>query len=377
MRSFFLFETLQLMRSEGVGPLTFHKLLTHFNTPDKILAAWPEVSKTSKRRLVLASAKKVEKEIHNTEKLGAFFLTLFDPDYPPLLKEIIDAPPVLVVRGSRLIFQKNALAIVGARNASPHGGRLAYRIAQKLGEEAWCIVSGLARGIDTQAHQGGLKTGTIAVLAGGIDQIYPEENRGLAQEILEKGGALVTEVPFGISPQASHFPRRNRLISGLAQGVLVVEASVQSGSLITANCAAEQGRDIFAVPGSPMDPRCRGTNFLLKQGAILTESAQDVLDSYTQGRRFEPKASQSTFDFETQHAQSESTQPPKNSLSGSTEKEQVVLNYLSFVPIDANKLALLAALSVQDLLPMLLKLELSGRVVRHPGDLFSLQEEMS
>src|SRR4029077_8975860 len=198
------------------------------------------------------------------------------PAYPPALAVIDDAPPLLSVVGDAQLLQRRAIAVVGARNASANGRRFARDIAGELGRNGFLVVSGLARGIDATAHQGALETGTLAVVAGGIDVVYPEENRALHEAIAERG-VLIAELPVGTEPQARHFPRRNRIISGYSHGVLVVEAALRSGSLITARFALEQGRDVFAVPGSPLDPRCRGANDLIRNGAILCETIDDIM----------------------------------------------------------------------------------------------------
>ena len=214
---------------------------------------------------------------HQIEAAEGFLVALCEPDYPPALAALEDAPPVLGCLGHAHLLRRPTVAIVGARNASANGRRLARQLAAELGEAKLLVASGLARGIDAAAHEGALETGTAAVVAGGVDVIYPEENTGLYEEIRSRG-VIISEIAAGTVPQARHFPRRNRLISGMARGVLVIEAALRSGSLITARFAADQGRDVFAVPGSPLDPRARGCNNLIRQGAVLVESAADVLD---------------------------------------------------------------------------------------------------
>ncbi|MEI8320650.1 MAG: DNA-processing protein DprA [Alphaproteobacteria bacterium] len=354
----YLTETLQLIRSENLGPLTFHRLLQHYPNPETIVTQWDEIKGRLKRKITLPPLPLIHTEIDNTLKFGAQFITLFDPQYPDLLKQLPDAPPVLIVKGNLDLLTQNTLGLVGARNASSHSCRLAFKIAATMGKADWVVASGLARGIDTAAHKGALETGTLAVIGGGIDNVYPEENKVLYEKISQEG-LLLTEVPYGTTPQASHFPRRNRLISGLSQGLLVVEASIQSGSLITANCATEQGREVFAVPGSPMDPRCRGTNFLLKQGAILTESAQDILNVLEKRSML--------------HAPQQSTLFAEESpLEFSpTDVQNTLLTVLNATPLSVHTLIQETRLPADKLWPLLLDLEMSQKIERHPGDSFS------
>ena len=269
---------LRLTRTENVGPVTFHQLIARFGTAAAALEALPEIVRRGGRAKPLAvfASSEAERELEAAERLGAHLVAQSEPDYPPALAAIEDAPPLLTMKGRKELATRRGVAVVGARNASANGRRLAHDVAAGLGEAGLIVISGLARGIDAAAHQGSLGTGTLAVLAGGIDAIYPEENRSLHEAIAERG-LLVAEMPVGTVPQARHFPRRNRIISGIALGVLVVEAAERSGSLITARFALEQGREVFAVPGSPLDPRAKGTNRLLRDGATLVESADDIL----------------------------------------------------------------------------------------------------
>src|SRR5215468_4571255 len=270
-------DRLRLIRSENVGPVTFRALLRRFGNARAAIEALPELARRGGRSAPLRvfSAAQAEQELGAVGRIGARLLSAEDPDYPDALAAIYDAPPLLYLRGDAALLRRKAVAIVGARNASANGRRLAEDIARDVGAAGFVVVSGLARGIDHAAHRGSLDSGTIAVVAGGIDIAYPPDNEELQREIAQRG-TLVAEMPPGTVPQAKHFPRRNRLISGLSLGVLVVEAALQSGSLITARMALEQGRDVLAVPGSPLDPRCRGTNNL-RQGAILAEGAADVI----------------------------------------------------------------------------------------------------
>ena len=270
---------LRLIRSENVGPITFFALLQRFGSAAAALEALPGLSRQGGRRKAVATPSRAaaSREIEATEAAGARLVVLGEADYPPPLAEIADPPPLLAVKGAAHLLSRPTLAVVGARNASANGVRFTTKLAAELGARGLVIASGLARGVDTAAHRGALQTGTVAVLAGGIDVIYPPENEGLYGEIAELG-VVIAESATGTEPQARHFPRRNRLISGVSLGALVVEAAPRSGSLITARMALEQGREVFAVPGSPLDPRARGDNHLIRQGATLTENADDVME---------------------------------------------------------------------------------------------------
>ena len=271
---------LQLAATERVGPVTYHELLQRFGSATAALAALPGLAAEAglRRPPAVPPAHEITAEAAALQRIGGRHLVIGDADYPAALAALADAPPVLRVCGDTRLFDRPLIALVGARNASTAGRRMAGDLARDLGAAGLVVVSGLARGIDTAAHQATLETGTIAVVAGGLDIVYPPENEALYRAIVGSG-LLLTEMPLGAVPQARHFPRRNRIISGLCAGVVVVEAALQSGSLITAQRAADQGRDVFAVPGSPLDPRCRGSNRLLKDGAQLVECAADILDS--------------------------------------------------------------------------------------------------
>jgi DNA processing protein len=269
---------LRLIRSDNVGPRTFRDLVNHFGGARAALAALPGLARRggASGPARICPLEEAEAELKAARARGAEYVALGEPDYPARLQMIDDAPPLLAVRGQLAIFQRPLVAIVGSRNASAAGVKFAERIARALGEHGFGIVSGLARGIDAAAHRATLESGTIAVLAGGLERIYPAEHEELLETMLAQG-AGVSEMPLGWEPRARDFPRRNRLISGLSVGVVIVEAARRSGSLITARMAGEQGREVFAVPGSPLDPRAEGTNGLLKQGATLVTEAADVL----------------------------------------------------------------------------------------------------
>ena len=269
---------MRLIRSDNVGPRTFRTLLNHCGGARAALAALPDLARRggASRQARICTREDAEREMQAAHAIGVRFVALGEAEYPARLQSIHDAPPLLAVRGHIDVLASPMVAVVGARNASAVGAKFAERLARDLGEAGFVIASGLARGIDAAAHRASLATGTVAVLAGGQDKIYPPQHAGLLESILPEGAAI-SEMPLGWEPRARDFPRRNRLISGLALGEVIVEAAKRSGSLITARMALEQGREVFAVPGSPLDPRSEGTNSLLKQGATLVTEAADIL----------------------------------------------------------------------------------------------------
>ena len=273
-----LVDWVRLARTESVGPVTFARLIARYGSASEALSALPSLARGSGSRppTDLLDARGAEAELAAGAAIGARVLTSGSDGFPRLLSVLDPPPPLIWVLGDLDVLARKSVAIVGARAASAAGQRFALALAAELGQAGYGIVSGMARGIDTAAHRGSLNSGTIAVLAGGVDDIYPAENTAL-YDLLRVRGCVVSERPMGFKARAADFPRRNRLISGLALGVVVVEAELRSGSLITARLAGEQGRDVFAVPGSPVDPRCRGANDLIRQGAILVEDAADVL----------------------------------------------------------------------------------------------------
>ena len=272
---------LRLIRSDNVGPSTFRELINHFGSADAALEALPELSRRggSTRAIRITTIADAEREIECAHRFGACFIGIGEPDYPPALRQIDAAPPLIAAKGDLGIATLPTVGIVGSRNASISGAKFAAMMAREIGLAGYGIVSGLARGIDAAAHRASLDTGTIAAMAGGLDQPYPPENIDLLAQICEGRGLAISEMPFGWEPRARDFPRRNRLIAGVALGVVVIEAAARSGSLITARLAGEFGRLVFAVPGSPLDPRCEGTNGLLKDGATVTTRPQDVLQA--------------------------------------------------------------------------------------------------
>ncbi len=322
----------------------------------------PELAKLGGKpsTLKICSEQEALTEIDALKKYEAELIALCDPLYPPLLREIPAAPPLITYKGQIGLASQKSFAIVGARNASMVGKKLATDLSLELGQQSWVVISGLARGIDTCAHEASLATGTIAVLAGGIDNIYPSHNRKLYEEISEKG-LLIAESPYGTQPKAKLFPRRNRIISGLSQATLVVEAALKSGSLVTARYALEQGRDVFAVPGSPLDPRARGTNHLIRQGAILTESYEDIARELLNDL---PTSKISKDSNELQHDLSSQELSPLRKL---------LMENLSYTPIRVDNLLEEYHIPPAALWSILLELEIAGRLNRQPGGYISLK----
>lgn len=366
-------DILRLIRSENVGPVTFFKLFTHFGSISRVLDAIPEMSIKGGRAKAIKIASKADivKEMEQTEKLGARFIVYGSSEYPAWLNMLHDAPPVITVLGNAKIWQKGLnLGMVGARNASANGCRFAMKLAADLGKSDVAIISGLARGIDAAAHTGALQTGTVGVIAGGIDTIYPPENESLYIKMREQG-AIIAEQAFGHAPQARNFPARNRIISGMSHGLLVVEASLKSGSLITARLAAEQNRDVFAVPGSPMDPRANGTNQLLKDGAILTETAEDVLAHLTRYQNIQLHT-QLLEGQKTDYQPAAPKQPQEAELATARLK---ITEKLGHSPVLVDELLIQCQLTSGVLATILLETELAGRLQRHPGNRVSLSIE--
>jgi DNA processing protein len=353
---------LRLIRSENVGPRTFRSLLNHFGGARTALEALPEMARRggAVKPARLCSRDEAERELAAASRLGAALVALGEPDYPPRLRMIDDAPPLIAVRGRISTLAQPMIAVVGSRNASAAGSKFAERIARELADAGFVIVSGLARGIDAAAHRASLAGGTVAVLAGGHDHVYPPEHIDLLGSIFANGAA-VSEMPMGWEPRGRDFPRRNRLISGLSLGVVIVEAARRSGSLITARMALEQGREVFAVPGSPLDPRAEGTNGLLKQGATLVTEAEDVLAALRpiMGR---------TIDHPAQEPERE---PLPAAEPANSERERII-GLLGPTPVGIDDLVRLSGASPAVVRTVLLELEIAGRLERHGGSLVSL-----
>ncbi len=358
---------LRLIKSENVGPVTFLKLINRYGGATEALAALPELSRRGglKRPIKICPAEAAEQDLEAAENIGARFIAYGEADYPALLRQTDGAPPLICARGRFDLLNEPSIALVGSRNASAVGRKFARTLADAFGKAGFVTVSGLARGIDTSVHEASLETGTIAVVAGGIDIIYPPENGPLHGEIFEKG-VVVSEMVPGVRPQARHFPRRNRLISGITLGTVVVEAAMRSGSLITARLAGEQNREVFAVPGSPLDPRAGGTNKLIQDGAVLVTKADDVIEvikdlSDRQTENGDFFANQST-DF---------TEFENEDLPDLSVHEQIVL-LLSPTPTHIDDLVRESGAGIGDVHIVLLELELAGRLERHTGHRVSL-----
>jgi DNA processing protein len=350
---------LRLIRTPTIGPVTYRQLLARFGTAERAIEALPELAaRGGGKPPRIADAATAEREIARVEKLGARYLFIDDPDYPPLLAELDNAPAVMTIKGDTSLFAHSSVAMVGARNASAAACRFARGLAVELGREGVVIVSGLARGLDTAAHQGSLATGTIGVIASGIDIVFPPENRGLQDQVAEQG-LLIAEQPPGSEPLARNFPHRNRVIAGLSTGTVVVEAAPRSGSLITARLAAEAGRDVMAVPGSPLDPRAQGCNQLIREGATLVQSAADILETI---RPIDPRmvrAPASPFDG---RPGGEPDDADRHALTG----------LLGPVPVAIDELIRQSGLTPATVALVLLELELAGRIERHAGGRVSL-----
>ena len=354
-------EWLRLIRSDNVGPRTFRDLINHYGGARAALAALPALARrggSSGTRI--CSEADAQAELKAAHARGVALVALGEPDYPARLQMIDDAPPLLAVRGNHQVFERPLVAIVGSRNASAAGVKFAERLARELGDAGYGIVSGLARGIDAAAHRASLLTGTIAVLAGGHARIYPAEHEELLDRLVAEG-AGVSEMPLNWEPRARDFPRRNRLVSGLAVGVVIVEAARRSGSLITARMAGEQGREVFAVPGSPLDPRAEGTNSLLKQGAIMVTETADVISA------IEPILGR---DLDLPAREPEPLLPP-DSEPADDERSRIV-GLLGPTPVSIDDLVRMSRTSPAIVRTVLLELELAGRIERHGGAMVSL-----
>ncbi|MBU1335150.1 MAG: DNA-processing protein DprA [Alphaproteobacteria bacterium] len=354
---------LRLVRSDNVGPATFRQLLNRFPSAEAALEALPGLLKRTGKPLRITSQAAAEDEIAGLSRYGARLVASGEPDYPYLLKFIPAAPPLVTMAGGANLDWQRTVGIVGARNASAAGIKMTRMLAGDLGERGYTVVSGLARGIDTAAHKATLNTGTIAVLAGGFDKIYPDENIPLAHDILDNGGALLTEMPLGWEPRARDFPRRNRLVSGLSLGIVVVEAAKRSGSLITARLALEQNRDVFAVPGSPLDPRAEGGNALIQQGARLVTCAEDIIETLGSA----DPARNALFDRDWEPDLIPEAHPP------SDDDRSRLLAALGPTPVEVDELVRQSGLSASAMQMLLLELDLAGQIEWSSGQLVALK----
>ena len=358
---------LRLLRSDNVGAITWHRLLGRFGSATDALEALPDLlHRGGARGATICSAETAGRELARAAAAGMTVLSHGEPGYPARLAEIDDSPPILYVCGDAALLDRPAIAVVGARNASTNGRSIARELAHDLSrvvfdDKPLAIVSGLARGIDAAAHLGALETGgiTIAAMAGGADHVYPRENIPIYERILETGAAI-SEQPPGLEPQARHFPRRNRIVSGLSMGIIVVEAAARSGSLITARMALEQGREVFAVPGSPRDPRCRGTNALIRNGAVLTETADDVVEALTPMLR--------TLASTMRVHDSAPDSAPDLPETIPAETRQAILDCLSPTPVTVDEIVRQCQVTASVVQMILLELELAGRLERQPGN---------
>lgn len=358
---------LRLIRSDNVGPATFRDLINHFGTAETALAMLPELSRRggSTRAIRIATEAEAEQELETAARFGARFLGIGEPDYPAALRQIDGAPPLLAVKGDLSAAGLPAVGVVGSRNASISGAKFAALMARDIGRAGYAIISGLARGIDTAAHRASLETGTIAAMAGGLDRPYPPENIDLLREIWDGRGLAISEMPFGWEARARDFPRRNRLIAGVALGVVVVEAAARSGSLITARLAGDFGRLVFAVPGSPLDPRCEGTNGLLKDGATVTTRPDDVLQAL---------APLSQVELFSGH---EADEPGGSADHGmapppSDNDRARITDALGPTPVEIDDIVRHTGLAPSAVYLVLLELDIAGRLHRHPGGLVSI-----
>lgn len=352
------FDWLRLIRSENVGPRTFRALINNCGSASAALAALPDLARRggAARQIRIATPEEIERELKAAREAGVRFIALGEPEYPPALRQIDSAPPILALRGREEALQQPAVAIVGSRNASAAGLTFTERLARGVGAAGYVIVSGLARGVDQRAHIASLETGTIGVLAGGHAKPYPPEAAPLIARIAEFG-AIISEMPVEWEPRGRDFPRRNRIVSGLALGTVIVEAARSSGSLITAKFAAEQDREVFAVPGSPLDPRAKGTNRLLRDGATLTESAADVLQVLA-GQPFHIREPDSPL----RPAELDFPEVIDDHIRGKIEE------LLGPAPVDVDDIIRQSGATPATVLTVLLELELVGRLDRHAGN---------
>ncbi len=355
---------LRLARTEGIGPINFRKLVRRYGTATKAIAVLPDLMTKagSNRGLAVIPVEQAEREIAATEATGSKLVAMGEPHYPPSLAEIDSAPPILCMSGNFHLAVRESVGIVGARTASANGRKMARILADGLAEAGYLITSGLARGIDTAGHEAATPSRTAAAIAGGVDHFYPPENAEL-QSAIARDGLLITEMPIGSAPRAEHFPRRNRIISGMSRATIVVEAALRSGSLITARFANEQGREVFAVPGSPLDPRCEGTNKLIREGANILTSVDDVLQFLT--------SEKSSIQGQMFERDTEPLLPPDQDTDEATRRE--VIGLLSANAVDIDDLIREAQCQPEAVMAVLLELEVAGKVTRSAGGMVALK----
>ena len=358
---------LRLYRSENVGPATFRDLINFCGGAAAALEQLPDIAARGHggKRIRIATEDSARDELDRLDEIGGRIVCLGEADYPDALRQCEGAPQILSVIGSTDTLQQKSVAFVGSRNASLSGIKLTQNLADEVGRSGYTIVSGLARGIDTAAHKASLGTGTVAVFAGGVDHIYPFENKELAKSILENDGSLISEMPLGWQPRAQDFPRRNRIVAGLALGTVVVEAARRSGSLITARLANEQGRLVFAVPGSPLDPRSEGTNHLIREGATLVTSASDIVSGVAPLVADKAQAPYSLDENERDEPQFSFNEPEHDA-------RQRIVASLSRTPTDLDELIRFTQLPAATVHIVILELDLAGRLERHSGNKVSL-----
>lgn len=353
---------LRLLRSRRVGPTTFHRLMKEHGSAAQALEALPHIARQAGvKNYEICPEAVVHKELNAAKAVGAMLICFGDALYPTELYDLHDAPPFLWAQGATALLSRPKIALVGARNASSLGTRIARSLAAELGEKGQVIVSGLARGIDAAAHDAALNTGTIAIFAGGVDAIYPSENTNLALQV-KQNGLILSEQPMGMHPMARHFPTRNRIISGLAPAVVVIEAASKSGSLITAQNALDQGRDVLAVPGHPFDSRAAGCNMLIRDGATLVRNASDVIETLT------PIAEPDQQELPLPDAPQPST---RRSLRETHELHKRILDHLSPSPVAEDQLIRDLQAPSNQVAPILVDMELNGQIARSAGGLLS------
>lgn len=356
---------LRLYRSDNIGPATFRDLIAHCGSAEAALDMLPELTRRGgqMKSVRLCAADQAERELVAAARYGARIVGFGEPDYPPMLRQTENAPPLVTIKGDPSVFQRNSVGVVGARNASMSGLKVAQKLSRGIGAAGHTVVSGLARGIDRAAHEASLNSGTIAVLAGGIDKPYPPENVELLEAIQNGVGAAITDQPFGWEARARDFPRRNRIVAALSLGLVVVEAALRSGSLISARFANELGRLVFAVPGSPLDPRAEGVNSLLKNGAIVTTSAEDVIDALAPLDDRAPSFPRAQPLLEPEEAVA---------LPPSDDQRTHILSLLGPSPVDIDDLIAHSGLAPAQVHLTILELDLAGRIERHSGNRVSL-----